>query len=215
MELEIAKLLLRRCARHPILPAVWLCLAALPWAVAVLGPLGPGSRSLFSPRIAYEVAFLWGLIGAVVALATLGSIDPWLETLGRTRRLRAQATTLLACVLVPALPLVGSGLLPAPHPDVGGAIGRTVAMAIHLVALGLVTAQVSPGPVRSIAFLSLAWLIPALVSVPIRGIVVPVLDATRHLEATSGSPAWPAASAPILALVLMAIGVDGIRRPAS
>lgn len=213
MEREILRFVARRCARHPLLLAAWFSLCALPWLLAVLGPLGPDARSLFSSRMVYEVAFVWGLIGGVTGLAAVGEMTAWLAPLGTLARLRAQAASLGSCILVPMIPLVLLDL--AGRGTWLATLGASLVMAVHLVAIGLVCAQIPSTSLRSIAFLSLAWLVPALGSVPRQSIVVPVLDATRHLEATSGSPAWPAAFAPILALVLFAIGVDVIRRPAS
>jgi hypothetical protein len=213
MEREILQLVARRCARHPLLLAAWFSLCALPWLLAILGPLGPDARSLFSSRMVYEVAFVWGLIAGTAGLAAVGDMDAWLDPLGTVRRLRAHTVALGTCIFVPVVPLVILGL--AGRMTWIQTLAATFLMALHLVAIGLVCAQIPSGSLRSIAFLSLAWLVPALGSVPLRGIVVPVLDATRHLQATSGSPAWPAVFAPILALVLTAIGVDVIRRPAS
>jgi hypothetical protein len=190
-------------------------LCALPWLLAVLGPLGPDPRSLFSSRMIYEVAFVWGLIGGVIGLTALGEISSGLEPLGTLRRLRAQAVVLCLCILVPSLPIVALAFLPAAREGSIVAPAGVLLMALHILAIGLVASQMPPGVLRSIAFLSLAWWFPALVSTPVRGIVVHVLDATRHLESSSGSAAWPAACAPILALVLTAIGVDVIRRPAT
>jgi hypothetical protein len=215
VELELAKLMARRCAHRPLLLAAWFGLCALPWVLAAIGPLGPDSRSLFSSNMVYEVAFVWGLIGGLAGLSALGDVAVGLDPLGTGRRLRAQTTILGLGILVPALPIVVLSLLPTAREALPAALAGTLLMGLHTVAIGLVTAQFPAGSLRSIAFLSLAWLIPALASAPIRGIVVPVLDATRHLEATSGSSAWPAAFAPILALVLTAIGVDVIRRPAT
>jgi hypothetical protein len=163
----------------------------------------------------YEVAFVWGLIGGVIALTTLGEITTSLEPLGTLRRLRAHIGVLTLTILVPGLPIVAPALLPAARDTQGFALAGVSLMALHLLAIGLVTAQIPAGALRSIAFLSLAWWFPALVSTPLRGIVVGVLDATKHLEASSGSAAWPAACAPILALALTAFGVDVIRRPAT
>jgi hypothetical protein len=213
MELELAKLLVRRCLHRPFLILAWLALCALPWLLAVLGPLGPDARSLFSSRMIYEVAFVWGLIGGLIGLSALGEIATGLDPLGSLRRIRAQAGVLGLCILVPGLPIVALGLLPAAREGSSIALENVLLMALHVLAIGLVAAQIPAGALRSIVFLSLAWWFPALVSAPIRGIVVPVLDATRHLESSPGSAAWPAACAPILALVLTAIGVDVIRRP--
>src|SRR4051812_42237575 len=113
MELELAKLLVRRCLRQPLIILAWLALCALPWWLAVPGPLGPDARSLFSSRMIYEVAFVWGLIGGLVALAALGDIATGLDPLGTLRRIRAQAGVLAACILLPGLPIVALGLLPA------------------------------------------------------------------------------------------------------
>jgi hypothetical protein len=215
MELELAKLLIRRTVNRPALILAWIGLCALPWLLAVLGPLGPDSRSLFSSRMIYEVAFVWCLIGGVIGLTTMGEIATSLEPLGTMRRVRAQAAVLALCTLLAGLPIVALGLLPAAREGGAVALANVLLMALHVLAIGLVAAQIPPGPLRSIAFLSLAWWFPALVSAPLRGIVVGVLDATRHLESSSGSAAWPAACAPILALVLAAIGVDVIRRPST
>lgn len=215
MELEIAHTLARRWARQPLIWVTWATMCALPWALAVLGPLGPDARSLFSPRIVYEVAFLWGLVGGSVALNLLGELTAVVELLSTPRRIRAQYTTLLMCILVPALPIVLLDLVPATGSDLTGGVGRTLFLGLHLAAIGILAVQIPSGPLRSIAFLSLAWLIPALVSGPIRGIVVGLLDATNDLASSSGSSAWPAACAPILALVLTAVGVDVLRRPAT
>jgi hypothetical protein len=213
MELELVRLLIRRSLHRPLLILAWISLCALPWLLVVLGPLGPDARSLFSGRMIYEVAFVWGLIGGVIALSALGEISNSLEPLGTIRRLRAQAGVLATCILLPAVPIVVPGWLPAARESGGFALIGVLLMALQLIAIGLVTAQIPAGALRSIAFLSLAWWFPALVSAPLRGIVVDVLDATRHLESSPGSAAWPAACAPILALVLTAIGVDVIRRP--
>jgi hypothetical protein len=221
MELELVKLIGRRWASRPLLLCAWLCLCAVPWILAVLGPLGPDARSLFSSRMIYEVAFVWGLIGGLIGLTVLGEIAAGLEPLGAGRRLRAHAVVLGSCILVPGLPIVALGFLPAAGEGRGAGLAGFLWMAAHLVAIGMIAGQIQPGPLRSIAFLSLAWWFPALVSGPLRVMVVPVFDATRHLDATghleasSGSSAWPAACAPILALVLTAIGVDLVRRPAS
>lgn len=215
MELELAKLVLRRCLHRPFLILAWLVLCVLPWLLAVLGPLGPDARSLFSSRMIYEVAFVWGLIGGWIGLTALGEISTALDPLGTVRRMRAQAGVLASCILLPGLPILLLGLLPASQDGSGIALENVLWMALHLLAIGLVAVQIPAGTLRSIVFLSLAWWIPALVSTPVRGIVVQVLDATGHLESTPGSAAWPAACAPILALVLTAIGVDVIRRPAT
>jgi hypothetical protein len=215
MELELARLLIRRTLHRPVLILAWISLCALPWLLAVLGPLGPDARSLFSGRMIYEVAFVWGLVGGVIALTTLAAITISLEPLGTFRRLRAQTGVLAFCILLPAVPIVAPACLPAARDSGGVALAGVLLMTLHVLAIGLVAAQIPAGALRSIAFLSLAWWIPSLVSAPLRGIVVGVLDATRHLESSPGSAAWPAACAPILALVLTAIGVDVIRRPAT
>ncbi len=215
MELELAKLIIRRTLHRPALLLAWIGLCSLPWLLAVLGPLGPDARSLFSSRMIYEVAFVWGLIGGVIALTALGEITTSLEPLGTLRRLRAQTGVLALCILLPGVPIVALGLLPAARESAGFAPAGVLLMALHVLALGLIAVQIPAGALRSIAFLSLAWWFPALVSGPVRGIVVAVLDATRHLDSSPGSAAWPAACAPILALALTAIGVDVIRRPAT
>src|SRR3954468_17543448 len=113
MELELSKLLARRCLHRPFLVLAWVLLCALPWLLVVLGPLGPQARTLFSSRMIYEVAFVWGLIGGLIGLSALGEISVGVEPLGTLRRLRAQAWVLTVCIVLPGLPIVALALFPA------------------------------------------------------------------------------------------------------
>lgn len=218
MELALGRLVVRRLASSPWVWLAGVVLFVLPWVLRHSGPLGVSSQPVDPQALTAESVFLWGLVGGWIALELLRAIEPWLERIGRGRHWRARVAVLVTCIAGPA-PLA---LLPSLLP--GGASLGTASLlpcawivAYLSAAAALVDCLRIPA-IRSIAFLSLAWWLPALVP-DLFGVASFVSRASFPAlsDSTSGSMALGSTApiggfAPILALGLVAWGIDLLRR---
>jgi len=209
--LHVANWLLARLVSHP---SGWLwialSLAAGP-LVHVLAPVGvlPGAGE--SSRLAYQVALLAGLSGAMLALAPLADNDWLLRLTGGPRRVVAQwAGVAIGAGLGSALGLLGCMplLWHGETPWMPLIIALLLAT-LHLAALGGMVLQLpATRPARVLALPVLAWVLPSFLgsSSPIAGRLAAVLQVGRELEVLR-DPSTPVLIASIAPIIVLGLGV--------
>lgn len=163
--LVITRWILIRTLRSPLSWAL-LCFGGLFWpALARFTPVGITTASEDSAALVYEIAFLATLLGAVLGMHALGSIQTVLQRASPAARWRAEAVaiwTSAVCwaVLASAWPLrfggVGEGL--RLELVIALALGAAQLAALSTLLLG---AQL-PLAARSLGLFLLAWWIPSL-----------------------------------------------------
>lgn len=215
MEGQLLKWVMGRLARQPLAWVLWLVLVALAWGLPRLGELGPRTELFSLQAVTLEAAFLWTLCGGVIGLAACAEIAPWVDPLAAMRRWRARVICLALPLFAPTIPMLAQ--LARAEPAPGAPIALAVAAAgLQLLALALVCDRIPGHSVRSFAFLGFAWWVPALVpSVSTvwefhspRGAGFP------ELSTALSSGAWQTGFGSILATLLLAAGLDLMRRPA-
>lgn len=216
MELELGRLVVGRLARNPWLGVAALGLLVLPWLLRLVGPLGIQPQLVDSQILIAETAFLWGLLGGCAGLGVLGSIEPWLERTGRGRHWRARVVVLTVAIVGP-MPLAFLHRLYLPSGLDPGSTWAPIAWRLaFLIAVACLVDAARVPTVRSIAFLSLAWWLPALVpavfGVALLSTESSLPELARSGTSAGGSTASLAGFAPILALGLLATGIDLLRR---
>jgi len=217
MELELGRLVLGRLTRNPWLVIAGAALLVAPWWLRVVGPLGIRSQSIDNTRLIAESTFLWGLVGGCAGLGVLRSIEPWLARTSRGRQWRARVVV-LTCAVIGPMPLAFLHLLYLPNDGHGGSIVPTAWVLAFLVAAACLIDTARVSALRSIGFLSLAWWLPALVP-SVFGVVTlsswwtsALPEHARSGAQSLGSTASAGGFAPILALGLIAVGIDLLRR---
>lgn len=191
LEISCATWGIRRLAGKPI---VWLAtgLIATGWvAIVALLPFAWSAPSGYGESLAYEVAFLGGLAGAVLGVDAVGEAS-WL--LGRAspwRRQRARWAVIGTAGLLGAGAALAAPLLLGVAADPRRGTGL-------LLGLGVLTAQgaalaglpVSRGT-RSLALPLLAWVVPGVLT-PVTGppgLFTAWLDASLWID-LSRTPGW-------------------------
>jgi hypothetical protein len=163
--LAITRWILIRTLRSPL---GWglLCVSALAWpALQRFTPIGITTASEDGARLAYEVAFLAALVGALLGLRALESIQSVLQRAADFPRWRAELSALAVssagwALVACALPLFSGGMGEGRRPALLIGIGLA---SIHLAALGVLLLRARlPAGVRSLGLLLLAWWIPSI-----------------------------------------------------
>lgn len=208
--------LARRSLAHP---GAWLFLlscSALPVLISVLGPLGVGPFWGHSSAIFYEVAFIAEVFGILAGAKCLEDLDFLMKRLPVRRALAIEIVTLgfsslgaAIAVCVPVVLLVPSTSI-EPSPWWGIPV-----VALHLAALMILFRRTRmTSEVRSIALVTTAWALPSMGNggAGLVGYLKTLLGAPQALELSTTPVPWTVTVAPIIALVLVSMSLDLLRR---
>lgn len=163
--LAITRWILLRIFRSPLGWGLAI-VSALSWpSLQLFTPIGITTASADAAALAYEVAFLAALLGALLALHALEGIRSVLARAAAGPRWRAEFVALWVssagwAVLACAWPLAMGGVGEGHRRDL---LLGLVLLAAHLAALGTLALRARvPVGVRSLGLLILAWWIPSL-----------------------------------------------------
>lgn len=190
---NVAEIQLRRLLGSPTVLVIGALLLFLCPVLSRLSPLGVVHR--FDP--ATELALTWavpvGIVGALVGLRSLGTLEAFLRWLPPGARCRGEFLALLVAVLVLELPLfVGGALARGPGPPAwsAGALVGGIAFALHLASAAVLILRLpATTTLQAALFLSLVWIVPILLADGggSRGWEAALLDPTFHLRSF---PRW-------------------------
>jgi len=178
--------------RHP------LVLVFLPIAlgtVPLLQELRPLATSIGALEVVRAYAFPVGLLGAGLALALLTARGPFLQRVDPLTRLLGEWGGVLLASILLQLPIALGALPSRPEGlDLAHALTDILCSDLHLAGLALLAlALPMPAHGRLLAFLALAWALPAFLQESARlAPLAALFDASRPL-AQEGA-AWSAAA---------------------
>lgn len=208
MEKELLAWLGRRWLLRPWVLLTWLTLIGVGLVLPRVGALSIRTEPLSHQALITELLFAWGLVGGLLGLGALAEISDRLQLVPALRRWRLRGFVFLVLVLAPAVPFLGLAASFSMESGGAGGFWVYVGVLLHLVAIALATEQIPWAPLRSIAFLSLAWWLPSLADTwplgPGRFVEANRLPDSARTITWFGS---------IIPFILVALALDLVRRP--
>lgn len=192
--MPVVATLWRMVALHLVRSPVVLALLPLGLvAVPVLLELRPLNTPVGALELVRSWCFPAGLVGATLAVSLLARREAFLQRVSPLERALGEWGGCLLATLLLQLPILLGGLPGAPEAlDLARALTDILCSDLHLAGLALLSLALPISPSgRLLAFLALAWALPALAgpSAPLARLAN-LLDASRPLAA--GTPALPA-----------------------
>jgi len=188
--MPVAFALWRMVALHLLRsPVVWGLLPLLCLVVPLLAELRPLATSTGTLEIARAWAFPAGLTGLCLTLLHLSEREAFLLRVSPVERVSGEWG---GCVLAPLLlqlPILLGALVLHPEAlDLAHAATDILSSDLHLAGLALLSLALPTTQGRLVAFLSLAWVLPAIASQsPALAPLGVLLDASRPLAAPGAS----------------------------
>ena len=213
----MARWVVLRLARHPLVWLAWAALGSLWVAAQALSPLGVTTSGQGTLPALREVAFLACLLGAMGSASVLARGERWLGDLHPARRLQVELGSHLAgCTLLLAPPVALAWALGTPISAFSPPrfLAGAGLCALHLGALACLLERCGLRPgVVVVAIPIASWLVPGLaygLPAPWSGFLVG-FDARRYLEIlferTTSVPQRFLPGGPILGLAILALAI--------